>query len=425
MERPADAWAAMRQPPWRFLCSGWPLRSWSYLAGSALLGLAFLCSTLLLLATGMVTAPILLGIPLLLSLPMLPTALARIERRRLARIQPGAGVLPEARPPATGGPLTRWQQRRRELPTARELGYAVLLALPLWLADLVVVANTLLFLVVLAAAPALASADAVALGPWTLTSAWQAVPFTLVGLPVLWLVGSYLVTALAGAQAALARLLLASSEEELARRVSELNRSRLHLVDAFEVERQRIERDLHDGVQQRLVALSMTLGSADYELEDGPARDLVRAAQTQAEEALADLRATLRGIHPRVLVDRGLEAAVREIADRLPFSVAVDLATVERATGPAEAAAYFVVSEALTNVVRHADAQRAQVAGTRAGGWLELAVSDDGRGGADPAAGSGLTGLAHRLAALGGTLTVSSPPGGPTEVRMRCPWPSR
>ncbi|RYI99506.1 MAG: sensor histidine kinase, partial [Actinomycetales bacterium] len=187
------------------------------------------------------------------------------------------------------------------------------------------------------------------------------------------------------------------------------------------VERRRIERDLHDGAQQRLVALTMSLGQAELELEDGPALAHVTRAHTLAEEALEDLRATVRGIHPQVLTDHGLEAAVTELAGRSPVPVTTDLAVDGRLSPALEAAAYFVVSEALTNVARHAGADTARVTGGVVDGILHVDVSDDGRGGADPAAGTGLTGLAYRVEAIGGTLEVDSPAGGPTHVRMACP----
>jgi len=203
--------------------------------------------------------------------------------------------------------------------------------------------------------------------------------------------------------------------------VRELGRSRVELVDAFETERRRIERDLHDGVQQRLVALTMTLGSAELEAPEGAALELVQKAHREAEEALEDLRATVRGIHPRVLVDHGLPAAVHEVADRAPVPVRVDLEVPDRLDGAVEAAAYFVVSEALTNVARHADATQASVAGQVRGGRLVLTVTDDGHGGARIESGTGLAGLVTRLEALDGSLSVTSPPGGPTVVRMESP----
>lgn len=202
--------------------------------------------------------------------------------------------------------------------------------------------------------------------------------------------------------------------------MADLRRSRRGLVDTFEIERRRIERDLHDGVQQRLVALTMTLGSAELEVSDSAGLALLREAHRQAEAALGKLRATVRGIHPQVLSDHGLAAAVDEIVDASPVPVSVDL-QVPRLSGPVETAAYFFVSEALTNIARHSEARSAAVHGWLHRGDLIVTVVDDGVGGADPAQGTGLAGLAARLAALDGQVTVVSPAGGPTEVRMRCP----
>jgi signal transduction histidine kinase len=235
-------------------------------------------------------------------------------------------------------------------------------------------------------------------------------------------VAAYAVTLAAVAQAALARLLLDPREAELAATVAELRRSRVDLVDAFETERRRIERDLHDGVQQRLVALTMTLGRAELDVAEGPGLAAVQDAHRMAEDALADLRTTIRGIHPQVLVDHGLTAAVHELADRSSVPVTVDIRLDERLPGPVEQAAYFVVSEALTNVARHAGARRVGVHAWRHEGAFVLTVEDDGIGGATAEGpGTGLAGLAVRLDALGGTLRVTSPSGGPTEVRMECP----
>ena len=199
------------------------------------------------------------------------------------------------------------------------------------------------------------------------------------------LAAAYAVTALAAGQAGLARLLLDPREAELAAAVADLRRSRVELVDAFETERRRIERDLHDGVQQRLVALTMTLGRAELDVAEGPGLDLVREAHEQAEAALEDLRGTVRGIHPRVLVDHGLAAAVHEVADRCSVPVTVDITLTGRLPAPIEAAAYFVASEALTNVERHARAGRAEVHAWLRDDSLVLSVVDDGVGGARPA----------------------------------------
>ena len=228
------------------------------------------------------------------------------------------------------------------------------------------------------------------------------------------------------------RVLLGPSRgEELALRVESLARSRAEIVAATDAERRRIERDLHDGTQRRLVSLAMQLGMARASLTDAPepVRQVIEQAHDEATEALAELRQLVRGLHPAVLDDRGLDAALSGIAANapLPVRLRVDVAT---RCGPAvEAVAYFVVSEALTNVAKHADATHAEVSVERAGDRLHVVIADDGRGGAtlapdDPSpdgGGTGLRGLAQRAAAVDGTLTVESPPGGPTVITVELP----
>jgi signal transduction histidine kinase len=194
-------------------------------------------------------------------------------------------------------------------------------------------------------------------------------------------------------------------------------------VDVAAAERRRIERDLHDGAQQRLVALAMDLGMAREKFAGDPqaARTLLDEAHDEAKRALAELRNLARGIHPAVLTDRGLDAAVSALAARSPVPVEVDIDLHDRPPGAIESTAYFVVAEALANVAKHAAATHAQVRITKEGGRLVVEVRDDGVGGADPAGGSGLTGLADRVASIDGRLTVASPQGGPTVVRTELP----
>ncbi|MCR1786025.1 sensor domain-containing protein [Nocardioides carbamazepini] len=420
MSRPESAWSALRGNPVRFLLSSWPWRSLAYLASSAVVGLTVLMVLLGLLLTGAVTAVLVVGFLLIGAIPLVAVAVLALERRRIRLVQPGVVPLGEPRPPVVGG-LRAWvRQRRREPPSGREAGYVVLLVTLLWLVDAVVAFNAVLLTGVLLVSPLLAASGEVVVFAWTPASAGEALPMLLIGAPLAFAVSAYAVTALAAAQAALARLLLEPGEEVLERRIRQLRRSRLDLVDAFETERQRIERHLHDGVQQRLVALGMTLGRAELDVAEGPGLDLVRQAHRETEAALADLREAVRGIHPRVLVDHGIAAAVREVADRMPVPVTVGL-DLPRLPAPVEAAAYFVVSEALTNVGRHAGARTVGVSGWVAGDDLVVTVTDDGVGGARIGAGTGLAGLVTRLDALGGTLSVRSPEGGPTEVRMECP----
>ncbi|MCP2256433.1 Histidine kinase [Streptoalloteichus tenebrarius] len=245
----------------------------------------------------------------------------------------------------------------------------------------------------------------------------------LVGVVFVPVVG-YLVVLLALGQAAVARRCLTSPEAWLADQVQELSHSRSRLVDAFEAERTRIERNLHDGAQQRLVALIMTLGLAELELSgvsEAGAR-LVARARSEAEGVLAELRELIRGIRPQVLTDRGLPAAVTELADRCPLAVDVRFTLPRRPCPQVELAAYFVVSEALANVIKHSRASSAQIIGSARDDHMVLVVRDDGIGGASPERGTGLQGLADRVAVVGGSMAVSSPPGGPTELRVELPW---
>ncbi len=226
----------------------------------------------------------------------------------------------------------------------------------------------------------------------------------------------------AGGAAALA-LENARLDAELRARVEELETSRARIVEVSLKERRRIERDLHDGAQQRLVALRLQLRLARDQAGKNPeaAQTMLDGAMTELDEALAELRELARGIHPAVLADRGLEPALSALAGRAPLPVEVTRAPAERLPAPVEAAAYFVVAEALTNVARYAQATRASVAVERRNGHAVVEVRDDGVGGADPSRGTGLTGLQDRLAALDGRLEVESPSGGGTVVRADIP----
>jgi signal transduction histidine kinase len=226
---------------------------------------------------------------------------------------------------------------------------------------------------------------------------------------------------------ALARWLLApSGADKLARRVTDLEQTRAGMVAAAAAERRRIERDLHDGAQQRLVAAAMTLGRAQARFADDTdaAKGLVAEAHAEMKRALAELRDLARGIHPAVLTDRGLDAALSGLAARSPVPVRIEVDVSPRAAPDVEAVAYFFVAEALTNVARHAEARQAEVTARRDGGRLVVEVVDDGRGGADETAGSGIAGLRDRARALDGAFTLDSPVGGPTTLRLELPCES-
>ncbi|GAA2402900.1 sensor histidine kinase [Nonomuraea africana] len=301
-------------------------------------------------------------------------------------------------------PLVAWFERwRLGAPAARhrwrELGLGLASLLVLWWIDLVMIAFAVGGPIVLIISPAVQED----LGP--------AIAASVAGA-VLVPVGGYVLVLWGRARMTMARELLEPH------RLEEVVASRARLVDAFDVERRRIERDLHDGAQQRLVALSMRLGLAKLDLPPGsPAAEQVASAHEEARQALVELRELIRGVHPQVLTDRGLAAAIREAASRSPVPVEVET-DLDRLPEQVETAAYYVVSEALANIAKHSGASRAWI---RASGRFVMEIGDDGKGGADPARGSGLTGLADRLAVVGGRLSLSSPAGGPTTMRVEIP----
>jgi signal transduction histidine kinase len=221
-----------------------------------------------------------------------------------------------------------------------------------------------------------------------------------------------------------ARLFLAPTRAaELRLRVTQLTVTRADTVDAQAAELRRIERDLHDGVQARLVSLSMMIGLADTLIDRKPAEahKLLAEARESSSTALVELRHLVRGIHPPVLAERGLGGAVRALALGLPVPITVDVDLPGRPDTPVESAAYFAVAEALTNIIRHSRAHTGSVSIRHTDGALTIVVTDDGAGGADPATGTGLGGIQRRLAAFDGTITLSSPAGGPTVITMEVP----
>ncbi|MBT2543140.1 sensor domain-containing protein [Streptomyces sp. ISL-44] len=257
---------------------------------------------------------------------------------------------------------------------------------------------------------------------------WGVLTFTvaLVGLFVLWPVLPYLVRMLANADRAMVRGLLSPSDD-LERRIAELESDRGVVVDTAAADLRRIERDLHDGAQARLVALAMGLGLAKEKLLEDPegAAAMVDEAHGEVKLALQELRDLARGIHPAVLTDRGLDAALSSVAARcvVPVKVAVDLPA--RPAEAIEGISYFVVSELLQNVSKHAQARGASVEVWRAGERLLIRVSDDGRGGARMSGGTGMAGLAERLGAVDGVFVVDSPEGAGTVVTAELPWRGR
>jgi signal transduction histidine kinase len=420
----------------RFLLSAWPWRALGFVITTALViapvaGALWLLMLPWLVAVTDVThgrlpeAPVVVlmaigALTIGLGGPLVAIPLAALERRRLWLVDP--------RPIRSGhGPvepdLLAWVRVRYSEPaTWREVLYGALLALLVpagYLAAAVLVMLDLLMIF----SPLIAALHLGAwqLGAFTVTTLEQAIPLCLlgvVGLPLLMYLGGLI----GGAHGAVIRGLLGAGDDSVAE-LREVERSRARLVDAFDAERRRIERDLHDGAQHRLTSLTLQLSMARLDLpDDSPAADALDRAHSQAKELMVVLRDLIHGIRPQPLADLGLSAALQELAAGSPVPVSVNVAGL--ATRPAnyvETTAYFVASEALTNTAKHAGATRAELRLWTSGGRLVLEISDDGRGGAEPGRGTGITGLADRIAAVGGRLLLSSPAGGPTLVRVELP----
>ncbi|SFE88191.1 Signal transduction histidine kinase [Actinoplanes philippinensis] len=394
-----------------------------YLLANAVTGLLTLLVSVLLFAAGGVLAVVVVGLPLLAGLVLVGLPVAAVERRLQRLID--ARPLPSRHrvPPEPG--LASWLRTRYTEPgTWRELGFAGLLMTVLWPVDLLAVVLGVTVPPVVLATPVLFGT----IGDAEQVNVLKAVPVT--SWPQAFLAGAVGLFAmvacacglvlLARLRAALARLVL-HPRRDLDQTVVELTRSRVRLVDAFEAERSRIERDLHDGAQQRLVALSVLLGLARLDAPDGPLAEQLSRAHDEAGQALVELRELIRGIHPPVLTDFGLEAAIADLADRCPVPLEVSFAMPQRFSAAVESAAYFVVSEALANLAKHSGASRGTITGSYAGRTLTVEIADNGCGGARIDGGTGLIGLADRVSVVGGRLSLSSPPGGPTRLIVEIP----
>jgi signal transduction histidine kinase len=416
----ATGWEALVRSPWRVLLSPWPWRSVRYLIGGSALGVTWLAVVLVMLTAGVLLTPLVVGVGFLITTVGLGSRFATRDRARLRM------DTPKPNPPE---PWT-WSRQRsllRDRDTWREFGYMLLIVLVVWILEAAIALAPLLAAAALIVAPVLVLllGDQVVVGgpPLQSLAIWPFLP--LFGVLLL-IPAAYLWIAAATVRAALVRAVSTPGRAQLGAKLIEVGRSRARLLDAFEVERKRIERDLHDGAQQRLVSLAMMLGLARIELEDGgevaTAAKLVADAHRDAKLALTELRELIRGIHPQVLTDRGLVAAVDELADRAAVSVYTDFDLPVRPAELIESTVYFVVSEALSNAAKHGDADTVRITGRRVGDTLVVTIKDDGRGGADPAKGTGLQGLVDRVAAADGKLLLASPAGGPTELRVEIPW---
>jgi signal transduction histidine kinase len=416
--------------PWRLWRSQY---LWLATVHLALDPLVVLVSGLLALATVLTVA---VGVPLAyLRIPLSVMAnrvvylTGRWERIRaaLTRDQWLRKMVPPA--PTGRGPVADARQALADVGMWRQFSYFVVL-FPMAFVSLFGVVLAWSVPPVLIALPLYFSKFAAArsqVGPFTIETAAEALRVSGVALFFLLIVSPLLIRNLSAIDAYLARTFLARSEEGvLAERVDQLVTSRQQVVDSAEAERRRMERDLHDGAQQRLVSLAMMLGRAKNKAAaaDADLQSLIAQAHTEALLAIGELRDLTRGLHPPVLTDRGLDAAISAVAARAPLPVRVDIQVSPRPSLTIESIAYFVVTEALTNVAKHAQAARAEVSIHRVGNVLRIVVTDDGKGGADADFGSGLRGLADRVSGVDGKLTVVSPLGGPTTLTVEVPCAS-
>jgi len=317
-----------------------------------------------------------------------------------------------------------WRQLAYHCLAAPALAAASVAAIGTWIASL-------LFVFEYAYAPAIGRPDVLRQGTYPLGGAAAlhigAVPtgvfLTLAGLAGLF-VAPWLTAGVQRLDVRAAQALLGPSRaDELEQEVEHLTQTRAGVVDAADAERRRLERDLHDGTQQRLVSLAINLGMARAQATSTEeARQAIAEAHEEAKAALAELRDLIRGLHPAVLEDRGLDAALSGVTARMPIPVRLSVDLQNRRPAPViEAVAYFVVSEGLANIAKHAQASQAEIVVQRAGDRLHIIVSDDGVGGANPARGTGLAGLRKRAESVDGTFDISSPPGGPTLLTVDLP----
>jgi signal transduction histidine kinase len=416
---PNTALAAMHRG--RFLASSWPWRSLAFLLTTVPLvlftaiPLGLLSFPWLLLLRWSLTGRVGLFGGLLLFLagalliaglgPLVVWPLAEVERYRMRLVDNRVFAVTRS----------RW----------RRLGYAAFLvtAVPIVYIGMIV---TVMWLVICALSPALVDDGPVSFGVVTITTGREAIPYSISG--GLALLGvPFLFGAISGAHAALARgMLHEGTSAELRAELVEVSRSRARLVGAFEAERRRIERDLHDGTQQQVVGLALQISMASLDVPAGsPAGAALERAQVQAKELMGNLRELIHGIRPQLLTELGLPAALHDLAGRSAVPTTVEADLPRRPPEHLEATVYFVVAEALANVAKHSAARSATVTVRWSGDLLTVEITDDGRGGADPARGTGLLGLADRAAVADGRLFLSSPAGGPTVIRVELPCSPR
>jgi signal transduction histidine kinase len=411
-----DIASPVPRAPWRLWRS-----PYLWLATIHLLGDSVVVLTSGLLVVGAVLVAVLawplayVGIPLTAGANRLVYSVAGWELAR-ARITRGQDIPPLIPLPPTGSRIADARAAVTDRGLWRQfLYYVVLLPLAMiWIALIVGVWSMPPVLIALPAYYSDFAASQAQLGPFAVDTMTKASLVAVIAAAFLLVASPWLMRTASALDAELVRALLGRSETGvLAERVTQLVTSRQQVVDSVEAERRRMERDLHDGAQQRLVSLAMTLGRAKNRLgdKDPAVRALIEEAHSEAMQAISEIRDLTRGLHPPVLTDRGLDAAISAVAARSPVPVRVRVDVDPRPSLTIESIAYFIVTEALTNVAKHAAAAQAWVTVERIADYLKIEVRDDGQGGANAAAGSGLRGLGDRVAGVDGHLTLVSPVG--------------
>ncbi|WP_408610568.1 sensor histidine kinase [Lentzea terrae] len=398
-----------------------------YLLTHLVTGIFWFTLTFVLTVVGLATSILWIGFPILW-LAMNTGRVGASLERAWVRVALRTDIPRPYRPKIDGTPLQKWKHQFTDPATWRDLGYLALLV-PLGALEF---ASFIAMWSVVAALVAVPfwiddAPFAVIVGEfWTINSFYSALPVAVIGLALIpfAVMGTKWMGALHGR---FARAMLGPTRaDELAIEAERLQSSRARGVEAAEAERRRIERDLHDGAQQRLVAVAMGLGRAKSKMDTDPegAALLIAEAHADAKEAIRELRDLARGIYPSVLGDRGLDAALSALAARVPIEVELNVDVDPRPPTAVESAAYFTVGEALTNITKHSNATRATVKVNRVETGVLVEVTDNGQGGAELKPGGGLAGLADRAATIDGVVVVVSPTGGPTVIRaeLPCAW---
>ena len=412
--------------PWRLWRSPYLWLATIHLLGDAVVALTSGFLVLIAVAVAILAWPLAyVGLPLTVGANRFVYAVGGWERAR-ARITRGQEILPLVPPPPTGSRIGDARAAVADIGLWRQLLYYALLLLlaMVWIPAIVFAWSVPPVLVTLPVYYSAFAASQAQLGQFVIDTMTKASVVAAIGVLLLLVVSPVLMRAASALDGELARSLLGRSETgALAERVSQLVTSRQQVVDSVEAERRRMERDLHDGAQLRLVSLAMTLGRAKNRLGDRePAvRAMIEKAHSEAMQAITEIRDLTRGLHPPVLTDRGLDAALSGVAVRSPVPIRLRVDVQPRPSLTIEALAYFVVTEALANVAKHAAAAFTDVVVRREGDILLVEIRDDGQGGADPAKGSGLRGLSDRVAGVDGRLIVHSPPGRGTVLIAELP----